>query len=79
MTTRRAFIAGLLATAAAPAIPAQPATIFSGLDLAAPGGDTTVWWLTARGYATLGPMGIIWSEQGDYNDWGPAPSFKAPA
>ncbi len=68
MTTRRHFIAGLLATAAAPACPAQPATVFPWAEVSVP-----LPWVVGpftRLYSELGPASVHWSANDDLTAWG---------
>lgn len=69
MTTRRAFIAGLMTTAVAPALPADApaARLFFGWDTASPLADRTAWYLVASPGTRL----IRWSDTEDLTDWTP--------
>lgn len=71
MTTRRHFIAGLLASAATGAaqpVPAQPVEFFSALDPAMPGAERTVYFFPNRIYAAHSKM-VRWSDRDDFAVW----------
>lgn len=85
MTTRRTFIAGLMATAVAPPLLAKAAPrLFCGWDLASPLADSTAWFLATP----PGPMVMVnvphriwfnnntglveWTQIDDFYDWSPA-------
>lgn len=85
MTTRRTFIAGLMATAVAPPLLAKAAPrLFCGWDLASPLADSTAWFLATppgphtmvnisdRIYAFTNKGLYQWSALEDHNDWSPA-------
>lgn len=70
MTTRRRFIAGLLTSAAAPALPASAKAwshLYQGYPI--PFEHQTV----AISLASGGPVLVRWTDQADLSVWSPAP------